>query len=301
MRHCLNEATIYCLDGLLPGTAHLFAKNNLQPVLGSMAEIEEWGGYCRNAEMNLSAAIHIDTGMQRLGLPPDEVRTLKQQENIFDAFKVSLVMSHLACADEPNVDFNKKQVELFQKLRNAFPGIPASLANSAGILLGTEYHFDCARPGIALYGGRPFASGSNPMAPVISLHTPILQIRHVVAGTPVGYSAQHIVTRDTRIATLPVGYADGYFRMLGASSEKKGAIAYINGRAAPLIGRVSMDLITIDITDFPDGAVARGDRVELIGSNITVDDLAQLAQTLSYEVLTSLGHRYHRLYIDEAG
>ena len=119
LRHCLNEATIYCLDGLLPGTAHLFAKNNLQPVLGSMAEIEEWGGYCRNAEMNLSAAIHIDTGMQRLGLPPDEVRTLKQQENIFDAFKVSLVMSHLACADEPNVDFNKKQAELFQKLRNS--------------------------------------------------------------------------------------------------------------------------------------------------------------------------------------
>lgn len=293
-----TKATIYVLDGLLPGAAAALAKADARPVLGSLPEIEEWASFCRRHGRRLPAALHIDTGMNRLGLGAAEVEALARRPDPLSAFEIALVMSHLACADEPEHPKNELQRAAFERLRSLLPPAPASLANSAGILLGENYLFDLVRPGIALYGGNPRVSGDNPMQPVVRLDGRIAQIRCVAAGESVGYGAGHTLARPTRIATVCVGYADGYMRCLGASDTTAGAVAYIEGRAAPLLGRVSMDLITIDVTDVPDCLVRRGSLVELIGPHVGVDELAVRARTIGYEILTSLGRRYARRYVE---
>jgi alanine racemase len=295
----LSNSTIYVLDGLLPCTAPVFEEAGLRPVLSSAEEVFEWSGYCNGRRRELPAAIHADSGMSRLGFPEEQVRLLAKTPELLSRFDLRLLMSHLACGDNVDHPKNEAQLKCFLELASLFPNIPRSLANSAGIFLGPPFRFDLTRPGIALYGGNPAAGNPNPMEPVIWLFGRIAKVSWARAGATVGYKATHTLERDTRIATAAVGYADGYFRALSASDERGGPPAYIGEDKLPLLGRVSMDLITFDATDAPEEAVSRGAWIELIGERVTVDDLASYAGTIGYEVLTSLGRRYHRIYVDD--
>ena len=205
-------------------------------------------------------------------------------------------MSHLVCAEQPEHPLNARQINVFREVRMLYRGIPSSLANSSGIFLGASAHCDMVRPGVALYGVNPIPGQSNPMRPVIELQARIVQVRNVPRGETIGYDATWTAKHATRIAVVAVGYADGYLRAASASDEAPGADAIVAGKRCPLAGRVSMDLLAIDITELPDNAARRGDLATLIGDEITVDALASAAGTIGYEVLTSLGRRYHRVY-----
>ncbi len=302
VRALAPRATIYALNGLLPGTAENFASIDARPVLGSMAEIEAWNGFCASRGAPLPAAIHIDTGMNRLGIKAADCDLLREPPPLDGgpggqrAFPVSLVMSHLACADEPNHPANGRQLKAFVTLSAGLPAAGRSLVNSAGIFLGRDYHFDLARPGIALYGGNPFADRPNPMEPVAHVYARVASIGEAQAGETVGYGGVRRLIRPTRYATAAAGYADGYFRALGSSDRRDGASAWAGDHRLPILGRVSMDLSVFDITDMPAGALRPGDFIELIGHRHTADDAAACAGTISYEVLTSLGQRYRRVY-----
>src|SRR5205807_496372 len=243
-----------------------------------------WGG---------AAALHIDTGMNRLGFPTEEARVLAAR--LGNDHGVALVMSHFACSEE-NHPLNAIQIDRFRELRQLFPGIPASLSNSSGIFLGPAAHHDLVRPGVALYGANPTPGKPNPMQTVVTLEGRIVQLRSVDQGATVGYSATWTAKRPTRLAIVSIGYADGFLRAASASDARSGAEAIVAGQRCPMAGRVSMDLIAIDVTDVPQGRVKRGDLVNLLGPEIGVDELAVRAGTISYEVLTSLGRRYRRIY-----
>jgi alanine racemase len=289
-------AAIYVLDGLLPGAAPVYAGFDLRPCLSSLAEIEEWAAYCQATGRRLRAAVHIDTGMNRLGLSADDVEALAAHCEIFTHFEMALVMSHLACADEPDHPMNETQRTLFDTLRAKLPSAPASLANSGGVFLGKPYHYDLVRPGIAMYGGRAFIDAPNPMRWVVKLQARILQVREAAAGDTVGYGASFTLERPTRLATLACGYADGFLRALSGTDAKPGPVGFIGEHPVPIVGRVSMDLITVDVTDVPENQAARGAWVEVLGAHTTIDDLTDRAGTIGYELLTRLGRRVHRVY-----
>lgn len=293
VREAAPEATVYLLNGLLPGTAPALAEAGLRPILGSLAEVAEWNGFAEATGWTGGAALHIDTGMNRLGLAPAEARTaaVRPPRNL------ALVMSHLACADETNHPLTARQVAAFRELRTLFPGIAGSLANSSGIFLGGAAYHDLVRPGVALYGANPTPAGANPMRAVVRLEGRIVQLRRVAAGETVGYGATWTARRDSRIAVIAVGYADGLLRAASASDHKPGAEAVVAGRCCPLAGRISMDLAAIDVTDVPEEQVMRGDLATLLGEEIGVDALAARAGTIGYEILTGLGGRYHRVYV----
>jgi alanine racemase len=293
VRSVVSDAAIYVLAGLIPGAGEAYASADLRPVLNSRPEIEEWT-LLRRTGVKTSAAIHVDTGMNRLGLTLGEVRKLAERRDLRETLGLSLVMSHLACADTPDHPLNRKQLAAFRAVRTLIPDLPASLANSAGIFLGPEYHFDVVRPGIALYGGQPVSGLANPMSPVVTLEALVLQVREAKAGETVGYGAGETLRRPSRVAIVGVGYADGYQRRAGASDRRMGAHGFVRGAAAPILGRVSMDLIALDVTDIP--GVERGDWVELFGPNVSIDEVAAHADTISYEFLTSLGRRHSRAY-----
>ena len=295
VRNVAPDPAIYVLNGLLSGTAGSYADIRARPVIGSMVELAEWDAFVSVNQWHGGAALHVDTGMNRLGISVNEAAALApriRSEN----HGITLLMSHLACAEQPEHPLNERQISVFREVRMLYRGIPSSLANSSGIFLGQAAHCDMVRPGIALYGVNPIPGQSNPMRPVIELQARIAQVRTVPRGETVGYDAAWTAKRTTRIAVVAVGYADGYLRAASASDEAPGADAIVAGQRCPLAGRVSMDLLAIDITDLPDGAARRGDLATLIGGEITVDDLAKAAGTIGYEVLTSLGRRYHRVY-----
>jgi len=296
LRALLPGATIYVFDGLLKDTGQIYRQFGLRPVLNSTDEIEEWAAFAKSARAKLPAAVHIDSGMNRLGLSAAEVDHVSGAKELWATFELALVMSHLACADEPDHPKNEAQRKTFDTLRAKLPKAPASLANSAGILLGAPYCYDLVRPGIALYGGRARRTGANPFAPVVHLAGRILQVREVTAGETVGYGATRTLTRPSRIAVVAVGYADGVFRSLSAGDGERGLQVYLGSHSAPLLGRVSMDLITIDVTDVPEAFAQRDAWVELIGKNVSADELAVHAGTIDYEVLTNLGTRAVRRY-----
>jgi alanine racemase len=200
-------------------------------------------------------------------------------------------MSHLASGDDETNASNARQRDLFAGLRKLFPGLPASLANAPGTFLGPDFFHDLVRPGVALYGGNPLTGKPNPMQGVVSLTAPVLQVRDVAAGDGVGYGATWKAERQSRIAIVGVGYADGLMRAMSWPAK-----VCIAGQMAPIVGRVSMDMITIDVTDMTPGHVHRGTKAELLGANIGVDDWAHWSGTLSYEILTSLGRRYAKVY-----
>jgi alanine racemase len=297
LRTILPMVTIYLLNGLNPGSAELVCGIDVRPVLGSMAEIEEWEAHADETGEEAPAAIHIDTGMNRHGISLAEAESIAPKLVTDEyTFKPALVMSHLACADEPSHELNKQQIEAFGAIIKKFPGIPASLCNSAGLLAFPEAHFDLVRPGVSLYGGRALNAGDNPMQPVVKLQARVVTVREAKAGMTVGYGARLKLPRDSRLAIISAGYADGIFRAAGSSDNKKGAEAIVAGTRCNIAGRISMDLLAVDVTDVPAGKVKRGDLITLLGDGITVDDFAAHARTIGYEVLTSLGRRWKRLY-----
>jgi len=289
------EAVIYVLDGVLPGSGPAFAEVYARPVLGSLVELAEWDRFVASENWRGGAAIHVDTGMNRLGMSAEEVIALAprmQKEN----HGFTLLMSHLACAETPDHPLNDRQIRLFREIRVQFRGLPASLANSSGIFLGDSAHCDLVRPGAALYGVNPTPGRANPMQPVVNLEGRIIQVRSIAKGGTVGYGAAWAAKRPSRIAMVAVGYADGYPRAASAANGSPGGQAIVAGQRCPLAGRISMDLLAIDVTDVPESAVHRGDFATLIGGDLGVDEVAAFAGTIGYEVLTRLGHRYHRVY-----
>jgi alanine racemase len=294
-RAAAPDTAIYVLNGLLPGTAAAYADIRARPVIGSMLELAEWDAFTSAHQWQGGAALHVDTGMNRLGISVNEAAALAPRIRA-ENHGITLLMSHLACAEEPEHPLNNQQINVFREVRVLYRGIPSSLANSSGIFLGASAHCDMVRPGVALYGVNPIPGQSNPMRAVIELQARIAQVRTVPRGETVGYNAGWTAKRTTRIAVAAVGYADGYLRAASASDLAPGGEAIVAGKKCPLAGRVSMDLLAIDITDLPENAGRRGDLAILIGDEITVDDLAKSAGTIGYEVLTSLGRRYHRVY-----
>ena len=294
LREFLPDKTIYVLDGLFSDSANVYEEAGLRPVLSSWPEVEEWSAH-RQAGGKTPAAIHVDTGMNRLGLTIEQAESLANDEALTASLGPALIMSHLACADIPDHELNITQLERFRAVRSLFPDLPASLANSAGIFLGPEYHFDMVRPGISLYGGAASRAYPNPMKPVAILEARILQVRNTPAGDTVGYGATEALERASCLAVVAAGYADGYPRRASSSNESPGARGFIHGQSAPIVGRISMDLITLDVTEIP--GATRGEWVELFGHNIPVDEVADVAETIGYELLTRLGQRYRRRYV----
>ncbi len=293
LRGLLDAARIIVLGGAMPGTEEDFIAHRLSPALNSLGDIERWRACARAKGAPLESVIHVDTGMNRLGLPGDELDRLAAEPERLEGLEATLVMSHLACAEERENPMNEAQRRAFAAARARLPAARASLANSSGIFLGPAYHLDLARPGVALYGANPTPGQPNPMAEVVRLEGKIVQLRNVDSPQTVGYGATHRVAAPGRIATVPVGYADGYMRSLSNR-----AFAAIGGARVPVVGRVSMDLITLDVSALPPAAAQPGATVTLIGGAVPIDEVAGWADTIAYEILTGLGRRYLRRYLD---
>jgi alanine racemase len=290
-----REAAIYVLNGFSPEAANAFAELNVQPVINSTVELAEWDAFIATQGWRGGAAIHIDTGMNRLGMSAEEAAALAprlQQEN----HGITLLMSHLACAEVQDHPLNASQIRLFRELRMLYHGVPASLANSAGIFIGDTAHFDVARPGAALYGINPMPGRTNPMRNVLTLSGLVLQVRKVPQGESVGYGAAWNAKRASRIAVAALGYADGLLRAGSGPDRKAGGSAIVAKKRCPIVGYISMDLTCIDVTDLPNNAVRRGDSATFIGEDLLIDEVAASAGTIAYEVLVRLGSRCHLAY-----
>ena len=290
IRALVPGAMLAVLNGLWSGTQNLYVAHDIWPVLGSLDEIEGWSAAAVHLRRNLPALLHIDTGMNRLGLPAAELDVLAKEEERLDGILVKYVMTHLVSAECPDDPVNDLQQACFAAARARLWPAPSSLANSSGIFLGPAYASDLARPGAALYGVNPTPGHPNPMRATVRLRARILQTRDVPRGATVGYNGQWTAARPSRIATVSVGYADGFPRSLSNA-----AVACFDGAPVPLVGRVSMDLTTFDVTDVP--AAQPGTWLDLIGPANPVDDVARRAGTNGYEILTSLGRRYSRTYL----
>ena len=287
LRRLQDSAQIFVLNELPGDSAPLYARHRLLPVLNTMNEVRSWTSRAPGA----AAALQIDTGMTRAGLSGEDVVGLSQNPKLKSSLNAVLVMSHLACADDPSHPMNREQLARFESQRQRWPQVPWSIANSAGIFLGQPFHGNLVRPGIALYGGRPGASGANPMTEVVRLEGRVLQIRELTAAASVGYGATQRLSPPARIATVGVGYADGLPRSLSGRG-----FALCNGQRAPFVGRVSMDLLTLDVSAPAHATLAVGDYVTLFGGGASLEDVAALADTVNYELLTSLSRRAERIY-----
>jgi alanine racemase len=292
LRAALPQAEIFVLHGPPVGCEADFRAHRLVPVLNDLDQIERWRRQAGDAPV--PAALHIDTGMNRLGLSEAEVERLAAEPERLAGIALLLVQSHLVVGETPADPTNERQRLRFERSRIRLPRAPASLANSSGSFLDPVYRYDWVRPGAALYGINPTPGKANPMHEVVRLSAPILALRDVAAGEGVGYGPEYRAPARRRIATIAVGYADGYARALGGRAE-----ARLAGRAVPLVGRVSMDLITLDVSDVPEAQV--GAAVDLIGGGIVIDELAERAGTNGYELLTRLGPRLARQYREPAG
>ncbi|MEM9468135.1 MAG: alanine racemase [Actinomycetota bacterium] len=293
LRASAPAVDIFVLAGAQPGTLDDLVAHDLVPVLIDLGQIERWAERGRREGRRLRGSVHLDTGMNRTGLDPADTAALLEDPSRLDGVDIVHLMSHLACADDPTDPLNQRQLDAYRRLRTRLPMGVASLANTPGVALGPAYHFDHVRPGVGLYGTDPSPGRVLGLEPVVSLHAPVLQVRWADAGETVGYSATHTLDRERRLATIGVGYADGVIR----AQSGRGHVAFA-GHRAPIVGRVSMDLITVDLTDVPaDVLVGPGSAAELIGPAVTIDDVAEAAGTIPYEILTSLGDRYRRRHI----
>ncbi|SNB68107.1 alanine racemase [Arboricoccus pini] len=282
---------IFVLNGLNPGSEIHAVRHNITPVLNSIEQLHAWRQQAMLSYRTLPAVLQLDTGMSRLGLSQSELDSLIASPHYLEGIDLQFVMSHLACADEPDHPANRMQLENFVSMRRHLPAIPASFANSAGIFLGSAYQADLGRPGIALYGAHPGANRSTPLSPAVKLEAKIVQLREIEAGAGVGYGHAFISSKATRLATISVGYADGWMRSLSGRG-----CAFLDDQPLPIVGRVSMDSMTLDVSMVPPSKLRPGALVELIGPHQSVDDIAAHAGTIGYEILTGLGTRYARRY-----
>jgi alanine racemase len=290
-----SSAALYVLDGFFQNCGDAYARLDARPVIGDLNELAEWDVFCRRSGWAGGAGIHVDTGLNRLGLSIAEAQGIVPRINAGD-HGIKLVMSHLACAEALHHPLNAKQLARFREIASLFSGVPASLSNSSGVFLGASFQFDLVRPGAALYGINPTPEADNPMRPVVDLKARIVRVRNVEKGESVGYGGTWTARRPTRLAIVSAGYADGYFRAGGSNNGSRGAEVVVAGKRCPIAGRVSMDLMAVDVTDLDKAAARRGQMATLIGEGITVDELAHHFGTIGYEVLTSLGPRYARVY-----
>ena len=288
------DATVYVLHGPQPGAEIECAQHALIPVLNSPDQLQRWSNLANSRGERLRAALQVDTGMHRLGFNARDFADMSSESirGELSAIEPVLLMSHLVSAEDPADPINQIQLEQFNIARMNWPGLRCSLANSSGIFLGPAWHFDLLRPGAALYGVAPVLNRPNPMRSVIQLQAPIIQIRTIAPGDSVGYNHTWRASRPTRVATLSVGYADGYLRSL----SNRATVRFM-GQSAPLIGRVSMDTVTVDVTELPEHALASGALFDLIDSVHDINQVATEAGTNAYEILTSLGPRYRRHYL----
>lgn len=287
LRCFVPKAVIYVLNGFFAGHGEYFIRHNIRPVLNDLEQVRLWAGIAPEARP--ACAIHFDTGINRLGLTPAETNQFIKDSALRERLDISLVMSHLACSDDRANPMNARQLADFTALTRHFPGIPASLANSGGILLGPDYHFDLARPGLLLFGGNPC---QEPMPenirPAFQITGKILQIRQLEAGQSVGYGSTWTADRTCRIATINIGYADGYLQMFNNCGQ-----AFARETLLPIVGRVSMDMIAVDVTDIEIGP---GSDVELLGEHITLEMASEVSTLSQYEILTGVRERYQRIY-----
>lgn len=293
LRGVLPDVPIYVLNGLLSGTEPDFVECRLTPVLNHLGQLNAWRAAAQRYDRPLDAVVHIDTGMHRLGFSAEDAQVLINERGRLRGLRLALIMSHLVASEEASNPVNGEQLSRFRTFVRAMPGAPTSLANSSGIFLGPDYHFDLLRPGAALYGINPLPGQSNPMLGVVTLQVRILQTRRIDAFQTVGYGGAWRSARPSRVATIALGYADGYFRSLVNRTH-----VHLAGHTVPVIGRISMDLVTIDVSDVPEELCQPGMTVEALGPHLTPDDLAEHGRTNAYEVMTALGRRYHRAYID---
>lgn len=286
LRRLLPQALIYVLNGYLPGEQSLLRDAGLTPVLNAPAQM---AAFETDFPAGTPAALQLDTGMTRLGLDAQDIDALSPRWRRPNA--ITLLLSHLACADDPAHPMNGQQLARFRAAWQALGRPRASLANSSGVLLGPAWHFDLVRPGAGLYGLNPQPATANPLRPVVRLQAPVLQVRAVHGDASVGYGATYRTPAPGRIATVACGYADGYPRAAGNHAE-----AMLGGRRVPLIGRLSMDLLTLDVSALPADRPHPGEQVELLGPDYDVDALADAAGTIGYELLTHLGRLCRRRY-----
>ncbi len=286
------QAEIYVLGGPMRGAEADYLAHDIRPVLNSLGDVDLWRALAMRESRSLPAILHVDTGMNRLGLPHSELETLADDPSRLEGLAPACLMSHLACAEDRANTMNAEQLVLFRAARVRLPKMPASFANSSGIFLGSEYHFDIARPGVALYGVNPTPGSPNPMTQVVHLQGKILQVRDVDAPQRVGYGATYRVLGTARIGTVAVGYADGYLRSL----SNRG-VGIIGSTRVPVVGRVSMDLLTFDLSTVPPEVAVPGAMIDLMAPNLDLDDVGERAGTIGYEILTALGSRYHRVYL----
>ncbi|AJY48234.1 alanine racemase [Martelella endophytica] len=299
LREFAPDARIFVLSGMWPGTEALFFSYDLVPVLASEEQIAFFTSVVPGP---YPCALQVDTGFNRLGLTPEEAIAFAGDASRPANIEPVLVLSHLACGDDPASPMNVEQLARFSQVANAFEGIEASLSASAGIFLGSDYHFDLTRPGIALYGGDSQVGTSKRLRPVATAEARIVQIRSARAGETVSYGATTTLSRDSRLAIVAAGYADGYHRALSGSGTplrgavEQGGYGFVAGHRVPIAGRITMDMTIFDVTDVPERTIRAGDYIELIGPNMPLDEAAAAAGTIGYEMLTSLGLRYTRRY-----
>ncbi|MCL6706847.1 alanine racemase [Pseudomonas sp. R2.Fl] len=303
LRPYAPEARIFVLSGIWPGQEEVFFENDLVPVIASEEQLAFWMSVL-SERGEYPCALQVDTGFNRLGLPIGDALALASDVSRPASFSPVLVLSHLACGDDPASPMNPRQLESFRQVSAAFEGVESSLSASAGIFLGPDYHFDLTRPGIALYGGEAVNGVANPMRPVVKAEARVLMVREAKVGETVSYGGTLKLARDSRLAIASVGYADGWLRNLSGTGVPlrgtgiAGASGFIAGHRIPVAGRVTMDLTIFDVTDLPKDAVRAGDYVELFGPNNLLDEVARAAGTIGYEMLTGLGLRYERAYLD---
>jgi len=286
--------SIHVFHGLMDGAERDFTNHHLVPVLNTLSEIGAWRAFCAGVGQALPCDLHIDTGMSRLGLDPQEFSTLVKSSDLLAGLNIDIAMSHMASSEDPKNPGNAQQLKAFKAALSSINPARRSLANSSAVFLGPDYHFDLVRPGGALYGSNPTPGLANPMKPVIRLQAKVLQVQTIDSLQGVGYGSTHQATKGTKIATLAVGYADGLLRSLSNVGE-----VYFGEHKAPIVGRVSMDLITVDVTAVPQDLTRPGHLADIIGPNNPIDDVADKAGTIGYELLTQLGSRYHRVYTGE--
>lgn len=289
------DAAIYVLDGVAPGCAMRLAAAGLRPTIGSLEELDEWAATSRTLGRPLEAALHFDTGMHRLGFACRDAGVVAERAR---EIAPTLVMTHFVSSQLPQEASNARQIADFLSVRALFPGAGASMANSSAVFLPEKPHFDLIRPGFALYGGNPTPGRANPMRTVVRLSARVLVLRDLSPGDSVGYDAIWTAARPSRVATIGAGYADGVPVSATAAPGKRGGDAIVGGVRCPFIGRVSMDYVVLDVTDAPRDSARRGEWVELLGETIGIEELAQRAGVIGYEILTRLGRRYARRYLE---
>jgi len=281
------RARIYVFEGLRIGSESVYVAHELRPVLNTLAQVQAWLSVAQ------PCAVHVDTGMSRLGMSPEEFARTFEDSSLAEKLQLQYVMMHFACADEADNPCNDRQLEVFERARRCVGTIRISIANSAAAFGAQKFHGDLVRAGIALYGGNPFADRDNPMEPVVTLYGRVLQLRRLTQAAKVGYGATYEAAAGSRLATVGVGYADGYPRILGNRAH-----AIFRQTRLPVIGRVSMDLTCLDVSALSQSEIGVGDYVEMFGVGMSIDEIAELSGTISYEVLTGLNARLPRIYVE---